>query len=81
MQQEIQSQGADVKSGLEQLQALRDEVRLKVHLASMDIKDEWEKVEEEARALEVAARSAGRVSLDAVSDLGKRLRSIRDLLV
>ncbi len=35
----------DFKSALESLQTLRDEVRLKLHLASMDAKDEWSKLE------------------------------------
>ena len=71
----------DVSRGLEQLETLRDDVRLRIHLASMDVQDEWAKLEEELRELQSAARSAGRISAEAVSDLARRLRGVRDVLM
>lgn len=35
----------DAKRTWEKLQAMRDEVRLKLHLAGMDAKDEWDRLE------------------------------------
>ena len=34
------------KSVLEELKNLRDEIKLKSHLLGMDLKDEWENIEE-----------------------------------
>jgi hypothetical protein len=32
---------------LEELKTLRDEIRLELHLASMELRDEWQKIERE----------------------------------
>lgn len=34
----------ELKKSLSRLQTLRDEVRVRLHLASMDLKDQWNKV-------------------------------------
>ena len=51
----------DFKSALESLQTLRDEVRVKMHLASMDAKDQWSKLEVD---LDDAQRDAENVTHD-----------------
>ncbi len=35
----------ELQKGLEHLKSLRDEVRVRLHLAGMDAKDEWNKLE------------------------------------
>lgn len=40
--QELQK---DIQKGFDTMRGLRDEVKLKVHLAEMDVKDEWAKLE------------------------------------
>lgn len=37
---------SDVDDMIEQLKQMRDEARLQMHLASKEIKDEWEELEE-----------------------------------
>lgn len=64
----------DMKSLQQDVRALRDEVKLKLHLAGMDLKAEWEKLEPQ---LDRAASSAAIVSGEVMSDLKKRLTEFR----
>lgn len=74
-------QKADLKEDLKvfkhDVRALRDEVRLKLHLASMDLKQEWENLEPQ---LERAINSAAIVSGEVVADLKKRLQEFKKRL-
>jgi hypothetical protein len=62
----------------EKLQTLRDEVRLKMHLAGMDAKDEWNKLEalmpDMQREVEKAVGTTMQASID---DVIKRLEKLR----
>jgi hypothetical protein len=74
-------QKADLKEDLKvfrhDVRALRDEVRLKLHLASMDLKQEWENLEPQ---LDRAINSAAIVSGEVVADLKKRLQEFKKRL-
>ncbi len=64
------------KELFEELERLRDEVHLKLHLASMDARVEWEKLEarwQEFRSKAELDETAGEVG-DAASELYKELR-------
>ena len=73
-----------VESMRNDLQQLRDEIRLKMHLASMDLRDRFERIEPDVRAFEARAEEVG----DEVNDelqqgwnhLKKALTRIRDEL-
>ena len=67
----------DLKSFQQDVRALRDEVRLKLHLAGMDLKQEWEKLEPQ---VERAINSAAQVSNEVITDLKKRLAEFRTRL-
>jgi len=67
----------DFKAFQQDVRALRDEVKLKLHLASMDLKDEWEKLEPQ---LDRAINSAALVSGEVVTDLKKRLAEFKTRL-
>lgn len=67
----------DFKAFQHDVRALRDEVKLKLHLANMDLKDEWSKLEPQ---LEHAINSAALVSGEVVADLKKRLTEFRNRL-
>jgi hypothetical protein len=56
------------------LKAMRDELRLKVHLAGMELKSEWEKLEPQ---LEHVIAETAVVSGEALADLQKRLEELR----
>ena len=64
------------------LTALRDEIKLKIHLAEMDAKDAWKKLEPRLEAIEKDLTHAGkqvgaeaRAALDAAKDALKSLRN------
>lgn len=67
----------DLKVFKRDVRALRDEVRLKLHLASMDLKQEWENLEPQ---LDRAINSAAIVSGEVVADLKKRLLEFKKRL-
>ena len=57
--------------------ALRDELKLKIHLARMDLKTEWEKLEPEA---ERAWNDVSEQGLKSARELKQRLVALRDEL-
>jgi hypothetical protein len=70
----------DMKRGLEHLQALRDEVRVRLHLAGMQARDEWNKLEPHLLEVEHAAREVSEASRRAVAEAVESLKKIRDSL-
>jgi hypothetical protein len=76
---------AEFDKSLAQLQTLRDQVRVKIHLAGLDAKAEWTKLQPrleaaEKTAVEAAAKAAGDVSAatkSAVDDAVKALKEFR----
>lgn len=67
----------DLKAFQQDVRALRDEVRLKLHLAGMDLKQEWEKLEPQVDRM---MNNAAQVSSEAVADLKRRLSDFRKRL-
>jgi F0F1-type ATP synthase membrane subunit b/b' len=55
--------------------ALRDELKLKIHLARMDLKTEWEKLEPEA---ERAWNDVSEQGLRSAKELKQKLQALRD---
>ena len=56
-------------TGMDELRTLRDEVRLKLHLAKQDAKDQWESTfEPRIEKLEMQIRSATDNTMDAIRD-------------
>jgi uncharacterized coiled-coil DUF342 family protein len=45
-----------INEGIGELKAMRDEIRIKLHLAGMDAKDAWAKIEPRIDKLEAQAR-------------------------
>ncbi|HZU83783.1 MAG TPA: hypothetical protein VE987_12735 [Polyangiaceae bacterium] len=69
---------AELEKNLAQLRALRDEVRLKAHLASMEVKDSWRELEPRLGAImDQAAKSASEVSRKAVTEAIQALEKLR----
>lgn len=59
------------------LKTLRDELKLKMHLAGMELKSEWDRLEPE---VERAVSSAAIVTGEALADLHKRLEELKQRL-
>lgn len=64
----------DLKAFQADVRALRDEVKLKIHLAGMDLKDEWAKLEPQ---IDRMASSAAIVTGEMMADMKKRLTEFR----
>jgi len=90
--QEAAKVAADVKDELGklkgELQQLAGEIKVKVHLASMDVKDSWNEIEPRLRQFEQdvsqkAGKAASVTSTElkaAAQDLKARAKKIRDAL-
>jgi hypothetical protein len=74
------------ETGMQELRTLRDEVRLKLHLAGQEAKDQWEtKFEPRIEKLEQQVRTATDNTMDAIRDAIDQARDsfkgFRDRLV
>lgn len=74
-----------VDHDLEELQRLRDEIRLKIHLAGMDAKSTWKELEPRVDKLERSIHEEGTHVADATlalaRDLRKALEQFRSRLI
>jgi hypothetical protein len=64
-------------ASLERMQALRDEVRLMVHLAGMDGQQVWDKLEPQLDAIEHAAKDFSATTHIAVTDAIRALTELK----
>ncbi|MFW2403737.1 MAG: hypothetical protein ACN4GT_03145 [Gammaproteobacteria bacterium] len=60
----------------EDLRQARDELRVQMHLAKADARDEWEKLEAKWEDFEKKLDKAGDVAEDAAEDVGKALSAL-----
>jgi len=67
----------EYQRSLELMRTLRDEVRLKLHLAGMDAKDEWRKLEPRLAEVEKAGTEFTEATCKAASELVQRLSKLR----
>lgn len=70
----------EIEKSLAAMQTLRDEVRVRLHLAGMDAKDEWKKLEPHLEEVERAAVALTAATERAVTDAVARLRRLRETL-
>lgn len=61
----------DVHDVIATLERMRDEIKVKIHLAAADARDEWEVLEKKLAHLRAKAGSIGRVAGDAAGDVGE----------
>jgi hypothetical protein len=66
----------ELEKGVTRLQTLRDEVRVRLHLAGMDLKDQWNKLEPH---LEEVEKKAGEVTDEARTMLGEAVKKLEKL--
>lgn len=69
-----------VQRGLDELRRLRDEIRLDLHLASMDAKEKWEEIEPRIRDVETMAKDISTASRRAVQEVIDSVRRFRESL-
>ncbi len=66
---------AQVDDVLGELQRMADEIRLKVHLGSMEAKDEWKEIEPKLHELEKEADRMVNRTTEELKDLGDDLKT------
>jgi hypothetical protein len=71
----------ELKKSLSDMQRLKDEVRVRLHLANMDLKDQWNKLEPYLADVEQKAAEASEASRNLISDAMKRLEKFRASLL
>ncbi len=67
----------DQRSLLEELETIAGDVRVRIHLAGMDIKDEWNKLEPQLLDARTKLGSATDASKKALEELVGRIKKIR----
>jgi hypothetical protein len=70
----------ELEKGVEVLRTLRDEIKVKLHLAGMDAKDQWAKLEPELFKVERAAQQATDASKKLLDDALVKLKTLKDSL-
>lgn len=69
-----------LESILTEMQTVRDEIRVRIHLAGMELKDKWNELETRFVELEQQRPEASQKVRDAAAELREALRSLRDKL-
>jgi CBS domain-containing protein len=70
----------ELKKSLELLQSLRDEVRVRLHLGSLDLRDQWKKLEPHLGDVEKKAEELTEASFAAIGEAVKRVEKFRSSL-
>lgn len=65
-----------VQEAVEKLKQQRDELRLKMHLAKADARDEWDELEGKWEHLKERAKAAGGEASEASGDVGEAFKSL-----
>ena len=67
----------ELNKSLDLLRTLRDEVRVKLHLGGMDVKEQWSKLEPHLEEVDKKAGELTDASRTALSEAVKRLQKLR----
>jgi len=70
----MQAQTKDTHTMTEDLRRMADEIRLKIHLAGMEAKDTWAKIEPKLHQLEHKAENAKDRLTDGIDKIGAELK-------
>jgi hypothetical protein len=70
----------EIHKSLGLVRTLRDEIRVQLHLGSLDAREEWRKLEPELDRVERAASEFTEATCTAVSELMKRMAKLRSRL-
>ena len=70
----------ELEKSLGLMRTLRDEIQVKLHLAGMDAKKEWQNLEPKLVDVERAASELSEATVKAVSETVNRLKKLRSSL-
>ena len=68
----------DLKSVIDKLRTERDELRVQIHLASMEAKQEWDELEKKWDAFEQRLGNAKDTVVETTSDIGEGIEIVAD---
>lgn len=71
---------SDLNKSLASLQTLRDEIRVRLHLAGMDAKDAWDKLEPKLLDAEKLAEDVSEASRNALREIVEKVKEFRSSL-
>ncbi len=71
----------EIQTTSAQMRTLSDEIRVRLHLAGMDAKDEWVKLEPKIVEIERVAMEFTETTRAAVADAVKRLTKLRSSMI
>ncbi|WP_437587129.1 hypothetical protein [Sorangium sp. So ce1000] len=71
---------SDLNKSLESLQTLRDEIRVRLHLAGMEAKDAWGKLEPKLLDAEKLAEDVSESSRNALREIVEKVKEFRSSL-
>lgn len=66
---------AESAKALDELQALRDEIRLKIHLAGAEGRDVWDKLEPQLNQFEQRVGNAAEAAVEELKSTGSELKA------
>jgi hypothetical protein len=72
--------GRQLEAILAELQTVRDEIRVRIHLAGMELRDKWKELEVRVEEIERRRPEATQKVRDAAADLRDAFRVLRDKL-
>lgn len=70
----------DVQQALDKLQGIRDEIRVRLHLASLDLKQQWDSLDPQVAEVEKLAKDAGETAREKLGELTAKFSELRDSL-
>lgn len=69
-----------VEAGMEEIERLADEIRVRLHLGGMDAKDAWRKLEPQLEDARQHAKAATEASGKAIEDIREAFKKLRGSL-
>ena len=76
MSQTTEELKAEIKKTMGLIQTLRDEARVKMHLAALDVKDAWDKLEPKLEEAERIAADASEATLATLKSTAHRVERL-----
>lgn len=77
MKESMKDVRKSVNRGLDELEVIADEIRVRLHLGGMDAKDAWKKLEPRLAEAREHAKSASDASKKAFQDIVKSFEDLR----
>ena len=71
----------EIQKNLDRMRTMRDEVRVQLHLAGMDVRDEWNRLEPHLVEVERVAQEFTDASKTALDGALKRLEALRSSML